>query len=202
MVALRYRRERSAYQKLAARHNWTVSLRQRKDWGPRLAGASLMHVGHTHRFGQGYRTEDGVWLLPYVFETGFEHRRNTHPWRVAVCEVEHGCARALVSREAWLLAAASAPYTTRIALDHSDPDPGSASGIVAVVEDHEAWTALLGTALRDWFSQQKAERSWEIVSGLIIGYEPGGFREADMAALAESVNELAALLATEKTHQT
>lgn len=197
MAVVRRQREAAARRDLARRLGWTVVPISAQDWGERLQCAALMRIGHSRQFLAGFQSREGVLLLAYSCETGFEHRRNRHRWRVAVVELEHGLARAAYTRQDWLLATTAAPVAHEFPLcDDPTGDPGSPK-LTAVVEDREAWAGRLSGGVRDWLIRQPQERTWEILPGMIVGYEPGAFLEARVGDLAAAARELAVLLTGE-----
>lgn len=189
-LTLRRHRATSLLKSLAGRRGWTMVSRGAKDWLRYLGGVALMQLGHSRRLGPMFQAADNLWLFSYIFETGFEHRRDTHTWRLVVCEIEHGYGRATVTRQDWLIAAGSSPGTHNISLNHQ-PGHERPPGLQAVVEDPEAWSEHYSDELRQWFGSQPEERSWEFLPGLIVGYEPGGLQETELVSLEDSARKLA-----------
>jgi len=159
-IATRRRSEMIESRSLAGRHGWEVSPRRASHWQGLLRDVSLMQIGHSRRLGTAFRTQQGFCVLPYVCETGFEHRRETHRWRVIVREIEHGCGRAAVTGEDWLLATTASPVAHRIALGGSAEPSASNGKLTAVAEDLEEWNARLSGELEAWFLSQPTTRSW------------------------------------------
>lgn len=184
-IALRRQRDRATRRALAARHGWTMPPRTREAWAHRLVQAGPMRIGHSRRLGTPFRTQQGVWLFSFQCDTGFEHRRARHRWRMAACEAEHPLARATITREDWLLAMMSTPVR------HALPIGTDGSPPMALVEDPEAWARILEDGLAAWFEAQPAARSWEFLPGLIVGYEPGPFLGEELEDLAGSARWLA-----------
>ncbi|MCG8406800.1 MAG: hypothetical protein MI923_16510 [Phycisphaerales bacterium] len=190
-ISLRRRRTSSQLRNLARKHGWEIVLPQTENWAVRLCDVPLMQVGHSRRVGPTLRPHQGLWLFPYVFETGFEHRRDTHTWRFVICDVEHHCGRALITRQDWLIAAATSAATDKIHLTQAQSGPNPSPGSTALVEDYEEWLERLEGTLKNWLTQQPKERTWEFLPNTIVGYEPGEFHEDALVALADSATELA-----------
>ena len=194
-LALRHGRETAALKKLAAANGWTFSARSSIRWMARLCDVSLLSLGHTRRIATALRAGRDCWLIPYVFETGLEHRVTSHSWRLVVCEVEHGCSRATITRQDWLFAAASTCTSREFSL--SAEDRGDASGeLLGIVEDPEEWDRRLDSGLRGWFAAQPAGRSWEILPGLIVGHEPGDFTPEKLRDILKDATALKDYLAS------
>ncbi len=189
-VTMRRRQERVESRSLAKQHGWEVSPRRASAWQDLLRDVSLRRIGHTRRLGTAFRTEQGFCVMPYVCETGFEHRRETHRWRLIVQEIEHPCGRAAVTGKDWLLATTASPVAHRIPLGATAESSASIGTLTAVAEDFEEWDARLRGKLEAWFLSQPADRSWEILPGLIVGYEPGPLEAEAMEALAEDAAHL------------
>ncbi|MFQ5411129.1 MAG: hypothetical protein ACE5EC_02490 [Phycisphaerae bacterium] len=203
-IALRRQRERAARSALAARHGWTIPPYGRLSWSDRLGEVGPCRIGHGRRLGTVFRTRDGIWLFSYVCDTGFEHRRGRHAWRLAVCERSHGCGRASMTRDDWFIAMMTTPdsHTLSLAGDEASERRSNGRGVegqvewhpngpVALVEDREEWRARLDAGLGAWFRAQPRKRSWQVLPGLIVGFEPGPFLEDCMEALAEATRQLA-----------
>lgn len=194
-AAMRRRHEATASRLLAGQRGWEVSSRRERVWRDMLRDVSLLRIGHSRRLGTAFRTRRGFHVLSYTCETGFEHRRETHQWRVAAREIEHGCGRAAVTAEAWLLATTASPVAHRIPLDGGGERSPSNGTLTAVAENFEEWSGRLSGDLGAWFLSQPADRSWEILPGLIVGYEPGPFDDKAMEALATDAAQLLSHLA-------
>ncbi len=194
-VSLRRRREAIESRTLAKQHGWQVSPRRASSWQVLLRDVSLMRIGHSRRLGTAFRTDRGFCVIPYVCETGFEHRRETHRWRMIVREIDHDYGRAAVTGKDWLLATTASPVAHRIPLGDRAEASASSGALMAVAEDAEEWTARLNGELQAWFQSQPADRSWEILPGLIVGYEPGPLEGEAMEALAEDAVQLVSHLA-------
>ena len=193
-AAFRLHREGWVLRKLAARRGWQVSRPVREAWLARLEATALMRLGHSRRIEAAFQTSQQSWLFAYVYETGFEHRRETHSWRVTVREIGPRYGRATFTCQPWLIAAAGTPTAHRIALAEGEHVEDVDQGRTAVVEDRQAWEKWLRPEVRAWLGRQPPERSWEVLPGLLIGYEPGGVRETDLAELSEAAKEFASLL--------
>lgn len=187
-IIVRRQREYRAGLRVARQHGWTVSARPTRYWRHLLRNVALFRVGHSRRIGHVLEAGEGVSLVPLVFDTGFGHRRNTHSLRVVVCACDHGAARATFTRQSWLAAAVRGPTAVELPLPRDDGEP--ASGLVVVVQDVEAWQSCLDGGLGRWMRRQPAERSWEVLPGLIVGHEPGGFTAGGLTSLAAAAIEL------------
>ncbi len=142
-----------------------------RTWQVRLRDVLLVRIGHSRRFAAEMRLDDGLRLVSYSFETGFDAGRFSHSWRLVVAETSDDPGRAVVTRQPWLAAMAQGSMRREI----RPAEPETAAGedaLIAVVEDEDAWRARLEGELGRWFVQQPAERSWEILPGLIVGHEP------------------------------
>lgn len=180
---------------MAARHGWKMPPRTRDTWTERLAGIGPFRIGHDRRLSAVYRTRHGVWLFPYACDTGFEHRRGHHVWRLAVYEIAHPYGHAIVTCEDWLIAMLTTPVSHEIEIADGETVERNPNGPVALVEDREAWWSRLHGDLGAWFNAQPAMRSWQTLPGLVVGFEPGPFLENDMDSLADATRELADRLA-------
>lgn len=193
-LALRIRREVKGLRKLAAARGWKYESGVAEAWRARLRATALMQMGHSRRMEAAFRTPEGNWLFAYVYETGFEYRRATHSWRMVVREIGPHIGRATFTRHDWLIDAATTPTSHKIAILGEQANQGEPGRPIAVVEDRDALERRLSPELKAWLQEQPEGRSWEIAAGLIVGYEAGGVREAEMAALSQSACRLAALL--------
>ncbi len=202
-VAILWRRHRllSLGGQWASRHGWTPYAGRSEDLLAALSDCALTQVGHSRRIPLALTAKGRLHLLSYVCETGFEKRCQIHRWIVAAQTTEHVFGRATITSQDWLIAAATAPTCHELpvrTLPPSSECPASpsqaGSGPIAIVEDSEEWVARLDARLRQWCLDQPADRSWEIVPGLIIGYEPGQLNEAKLAELGNATEALAELL--------
>ena len=73
----------------------------------------------------------------------------------------------------------------------TDSPPDLGIKLVAIVEDEEAWRRRLVSDLARWFIDQPPSRSWEILPGLVVGYEPGRPEEKAMVELEAATRALA-----------
>ena len=193
-LALRRQRERAVGRALAERHGWELYGGRQRDLQSRLGTASLMQVGHSRRIPEAFLSPGRAFLFSYVFETGFEHRRQSHRWMVVALEVEHGLSRATITTGSWLIAAATGASTQVLAVKSGLSSPRSTGARVAIVEDADTWARRLQGRPGDWLANQPAERTWEILPGFIVGYEPGRLQEDALARLAAAGKELAQAL--------
>jgi len=173
----------------------------------RLRCLALAQIGHSRRIAAAPVRVGPTLVFPYVCETGFEHRRQSHRWLVAACDLDHDCSRAAITAQDWLIAAAWSPACREVFLtepasakltsltEPASVKPVSPYRLTLIVEDDEEWRPRLRGRLIEWLIAQPADRSWEIAPGLIAAYE--AFRPVDTAPgeLAESVEQLARLLA-------
>jgi hypothetical protein len=161
----------------------------------RLGCLALMQVGHSRRIAESVGDAKRPYLFLYVCETGFEHRRQSHSWLVAAYEINHGCSRATVTAQDWLIAAAWASACRELPLAGADVALQTPVPLVALVEDADEWNARLGNGLSRWFREQPAERSWEIIPGFVVGYQTGRYADETLAELGRAAEELTKLLA-------
>jgi hypothetical protein len=157
----------------------------------RLQGIALMRIGHSRRMVGPMHRDRELCLFPYVCESGFEHRRQTHHWIVAVCQAEHGCAGAVITAQDWLMAAAWYPTHRELPISKPDQSEAGCQSRVAIVDDPDEWNVRLQGGLRAWFAAQPLERSWDIIPGYVVGYQPGRAQDEIAAELAQSARELA-----------
>ena len=127
-------------------------------------------------------------------ETGFEHRRQSHNFLVAAYAVEHGCSRATITSQDWLIATAWCSACRELCLAEASAGAEAKARTVAIAEDLEEWDARLGRGLRCWFTDQPRERSWEIVPGFVVGYQTGQRSAETLDELGRAAEELAGLL--------
>lgn len=149
-----------------------------------------MQVGHSHRVAGAFEAPGPTILFEYVCETGFESRRRTHRWMVAARESRHECSRATLNTEDWLCAAVASQADRRLLI----PSPDGAKRRVAVVRDDTEWAARLDGDVGRWLGSQPSNRSWEVMPGYVVGYQPGPLNDAGLADLAEAGAELDARL--------
>lgn len=161
----------------------------------RLSHLALTQIGHSRRIAEPLFRRGQSLAFSYVCETGFEHRRQSHHWLVVVREAEHECSRATITALDWLVAAAWAPAYREIRLPLRADGGGADGRLTAVVEDDEEWGRRLGGGLGEWLDRQPAERSWEIVPGLLVGYQAGRRGDEAILQLEAAADELATLLA-------
>lgn len=192
IVLLRHH-ERSSRAAQARRFGWTLDEQLGPELRARLAGLTLFEVGHSRRVEWAYRREGPLYLLQYLCETGFEHRRKTHRWSVIVAPVRHALGTAVITAEDWLAATAELPARKKItgAWGRSTGTNG-----LLIVEDEDAWRALLGRQLTPWLERQPPSRSWEVLPEYVVGYDPGSPGESAMMELAREAQALCSLLKT------
>ena len=193
-LALRLHREAKGLRKLAAGCGWKYENGVAQAWCARFRGTALMQMGHSRHMEAAFRTPEGNWLFAYVYETGFEYRRATHSWRMVVREIGPQLGRAIFTTQDWLIDAATTPTSHEIALCDAAENQSAPERRRVVVEDRDAWVKRLVPDLKAWLQEQPEGRTWEITAGLVVGYEPGGIRETELAALSQSASRLAALL--------
>lgn len=190
IVLLRHH-ERTARAAQARRFGWTLDDQLGPELRARLAGLTLFEVGHSRRIDRAYRREGPLYLLQYLCETGFEHRRKTHRWSVIVAPLRHNLGTAVITAEDWLAATAELP--ARKTISGMWGRSTGTNGLV-IVEDEEAWRSLLGRQLGQWLERQPVSRSWEVLPEYVVGYDPGSPGEAAMMELATEAQALCSLL--------
>lgn len=190
---VRHRRELAARRALAARHGWQIHGGPERELRARLGGAALMQLGHSRRVRNAFGARGRILLIHYVFETGFEDRRRSHHWLMAVGEIEHACSRATITRYDWLTIAAAGPAWRKLTVTPPGQPESGAGALAAVVEDAEEWRLRLDD-LRTWLFAQPPTRSWETLPGCVIGYEPGRFDEQRLVALESACRDFMARL--------
>jgi hypothetical protein len=189
-MTMRHRRERSARRALAQRRGWEVYPRSSEDLLARLRDVALMQIGHSRRIVGAYRTAGRTVAFLYVFETGFEHRRQAHHWLVAVHEARHGVGRTTLTREEWVTTAVRGPACHVLPLSNA-PTPSALNGQpVAIVEDPQQWQDTSQGGPAAWFVSQPAQRTWEILPDRVVGYQPGLIQEDKLVELTAAAVEL------------
>lgn len=192
IVLLRHH-ERSSRAAQARRFGWTLDEQLGPELRARLAGLTLFEVGHSRRIEWAYRREGPIYLLQYLCETGFEHRRKTHRWSVIVAPLRHSLGTAVITAEDWLAATAELP--ARKTISGIWGRSTNTNGLV-IVEDEEAWRALLDRKLGQWLNRQPPSRSWEVLPEYVVGYDPGSPGESAMMDLASEAQALCSMLKT------
>lgn len=190
-VVLLRRRDESQRREHAAQFGWKPANDLENELQDRLRGLTLMQVGHSRCIEYVFRADDGLYLLPYLCETGVERRRQLHRWVVAVAEMPLQRSFALISSQAWLMAAAHLPGRTRKSLS---PTSGSSEGLAVLVEDEQDWKALQSPAVREWLHGQPTTRSWECHGNLLVGYDPGPISDAGFRDLPNDLRQFRQLL--------
>ncbi|MBN2562737.1 MAG: hypothetical protein JXQ75_17580 [Phycisphaerae bacterium] len=194
VLAMRRRREHAGRRALARRQGWEWHPRPEEKLLARLDTVALMQIGHSRRTAEAFRAKGPTYIFPYVFETGFEHRRESHRWLVVMRDVQHTCARVTITRQDWLAVTAAGPASQELPLRDPQDTSRSDGGLVAIADDPEEWQARSKRALVRWLAEQPAERSWEILPGCVVGYEPGLLQETALVGLSAAAAELARLL--------
>lgn len=190
-VVLLRRHDRTLRATQAVRHGWQMSMENRDDVMDRLRGLTLFEVGHSRRIEGNFKDGAGLQMIQYVCETGFEQRRRTHRWVVAVTEASGREGAAVISREDWLLAAAELPGRRRISIEQGNSAKGA---LYAIIEDSDEWTGRLSKGMADWLKQQPTTRSWEVQPGYVVAYDPGPMDDDKYDGLPASVNRFAELM--------
>lgn len=202
-MTLRRHREDASRLALARRNGWEYAARPSDQLVARLRALAIMQIGHSRVMPESFRMKDRTSVSPYVFETGFDERRRTHHWLVASSEVLHACSRAAITHYDWLLATAACPACRLLRLDGASPTPARASDVAeslrsnaltAIVFDEEEWRRRLVGDLAGWLLDQPPTRCWEILPGLVVGYEPGRPDEKAIVELEAATRALARLL--------
>ena len=192
-IVLLRRHEKSARVAQARRYGWTVDDRVGDDLRARLRGLTLFEVGHSRRVDGAYRKDGPQYLLQYLCETGFEHRRQTHRWSVVVAEARHSADTAVLTTEDWLAVTAELPGRSIICREPTrQGDPVR----LIIVEDEEAWRKRLKGPFGRWLDAQPLDRTWEILPDYVVGYEPGAPRDTAFVELAEAAGKAAGMLTT------
>ena len=161
----------------------------------RLRDLALLQIGHSRRLEAAFVLPGGGFAFCYACQTGFDQDRFLHAWIVTALEVEHDAARAVITAQDWLRAAAHA--TSRRTLPVNGV--GAPGERIAIVEDAEGWRRRLKSTVGSWLKGQPSERSWELLPGWIVGYEPGSAEGQPLMALTAATKELAELLAGERS---
>lgn len=162
----------------------------KRDLMKSISGLNLTQVGHSRRIDDDIIRTDRILLFGYICETGLEHERRSHRWRVAMCNLEHGCSRATFTSQEWLLAASQRPALSRVTINGDRGD----HRLVALVEDADEWRRRLDSGLGDWLTRCAADCNWEILPGMVVAYESGRFERAAQVKLRDSLEEMCARL--------
>lgn len=192
-IVLLRRHEKSVRVAQARRFGWTVDDRVGDDLRDRLRGLTLFEVGHSRRVDGACRRDGPNYLLQYLCETGFEHRRQTHRWSVVVVEARQSAGAAVLTTEDWLAVTAELPG--RLTLRRDAARRGEPPRLI-IVEDEAAWRRRLAGPFGQWLDSQPQDRTWEILPDYVVGYEPGAPRESAYVELAEAARKAAVLLTT------
>lgn len=156
----------------------------------RLAGLSLLQVGHSRRIDAAFILPRGGYAICYQCQTGFDQNRYLHAWLVAAIEAPNGPDRAVITAQDWLRAAASSPSRRTLPVGEIARLPKR----WAIVDDAERWRVRLDGEWGTWLSRQPDDRNWEFLPGWVVGYEPGGPEGPPLLALAAATRELAGLV--------
>ncbi len=190
-LAFRRRRERLLRLALAARHAWELPTQSNRQILRQIEDAALTQIGHGRRITASYRTKGRTIVFSYEFETGFEQRRQLHPWLVVVQEVDHGCSRATITRQEWVTATVQGPACHAVPFSSTPSSDSQEAGNIAIVEDPELWRSILAGPVGRWLADQPRDRTWEILPGLVVGYQPGEIQADKLEALTLTAGELA-----------
>lgn len=194
MIVWRRLREDALVRRVADKYKLTRLERGRTRMRRELSESVLAQIGHSRRFRFVYEAPNGVRIASYVFETGTESNRAMHSWRVAVIDVDKLSRFGLLTCEAVFISAGKirrlAPKGTLLV----DGDPPPHSEHVFLIDDDDYWRAALTPELRQFFTQQSRERTWEFLPGRLIAYESGAFTESEIVAIADQVARCAHLL--------
>ncbi len=190
-LTLRRRRERLQRLALAAHRAWELPTQSNQQLLTRIKDVALTQIGHGRRITASYRTKGRTTVFSYEFETGLEQRRRLHPWLVVVQEVNHGCSRATITRHEWVAATVrcSAYHTIR-GTPSASITAGNAEN-TAIVEDADEWKPTLAGPVGQWLADQPRDRTWEVLPGLIVGYQPGMLQVDELEAMTVATGALA-----------
>ena len=153
----------------------------------------------------------------YRCQTGFDQERYVHVWLVAAVQIPQRADRAVITSQDWLQAAAYSTSCRVLPVDSVRTNTAAASPsggasppgkrpaapgrpidqMLAIVEDPEAWQPRLDGKLGGWLRTQPPDRSWELIPGWVVGYEPGSAEGPPLLTLATATQKLARLLANE-----
>lgn len=194
MVIWRRVREDSRVGRFASKYNLKALDRGRSRMRRELQEAALAQIGHSRRFRYIYEAPNGVRVASYVFETGTESNRAMHSWRVAVIDVEHLARYAILTCEPVLLASGRLRRLTPIEGLSARDDDTPRSPHDFLTDDDEYWTGILSNELRQFFTQQSRDRTWELLPGRLVAYEAGAFTENEVVAIADQMARCAHLL--------
>jgi hypothetical protein len=192
-LGLRYRRDMSRRRAVATRHGWQICRDPETALGLTFDTMALTQLGHSRRVREAFRHGDQTLLIDYVFETGFEERRRSHHWMMVAIEGEHRSSRAAITRYDWLAITAGGRATRRLTIASPTQSDASDGSLIVTVDDANEWEQRL-PKLRAWLLAQPPTRSWEVLPGRVIGYEPGGFDEQRLGELESACRDLAARL--------
>ncbi len=155
-----------------------------------ISGLCLTQVGHSRRIEDDVVCTDRIVLFSYTCETGLEHERRSHRWRVAMCRLDCECSRAIVTAQPWLKAASWRPALAHIPINGVPGD----GGLVALAEDGEEWHRRLDAGLGHWLARGETQRSWEVGHGIVVAYEAGRFDGSAQKGLRDAVAEFCSML--------
>ena len=196
-IGWRRRRDVAEQQPWVASPEWSECRDEfRKSMGP-LKRLALTEIGHSRRVESAFRASDGALIITYVCETGFERRRNSHRFFVAVCPLGVTMSRVVITREQWLLSAAQRPDLHLISVEKSTgkKDVNGHGDLRLASASPRDISVRLSHGLLDWLHLQHVERSWEVVGLYAFGYQPATQKPEDALELVKAVRELAHLIA-------
>ncbi|HWM29083.1 MAG TPA: hypothetical protein VNQ14_11535 [Woeseiaceae bacterium] len=189
-IAVRVRRDILPQRAFAANHGWTVLRAGTSSLRGDLADVALFQTGHSSQLGPHFRTADGIEVFGYRYETGADRELGLHTWRVAMSPAAHTL-RAMVTTQDWLLALADKPAAHREALARGPVASVAGNSRTSIVIDTDCEPRRLPRALTEALSTEPAGRTWELLPGYVVVYEPGAFREKECLALVDSARRIA-----------
>ena len=191
-MALRRRQERSILEAWAGRHGWQMEP-SATELTRLLSCSSLMKIGHSRRFSAIAADPQGVRLFEYACETGFEHDREQHRWFGAIVPVDHRHSHTVFTHEPWVVAVAMKPSYELIPSGNG-VDAGEHRTGVMLAEDPVEWKDLPATELGKRLGKESSNRSWEVLPGCLLCFEPVPGDESQVSELASAAKEIARFL--------
>lgn len=185
------RREQTARKTRGRLHGWRPSDLRDKDFAERLSGLTLFQVGHSRRIEGLMQGPDRSWVFSYVCQTGFEHRRVSHIWLVVVLEIDSLLSPVMITSQDWLISMARLSPRREVSLSSGGAQP---TDWRVFLEDPEEWSPQCLGELQAMLTRQSPDRTWEILPGFVVGYEPGRFDEDVFLTLPPTVHELGAMV--------
>jgi hypothetical protein len=135
----------------------------------------------------------GTILFEYLFETGFEHERQSHRLLGVRAPASHARFRATFTADASIQSANDLPWRRFIQMPNLAS--GGAAGLrVGLAEEPAAWTDESAQAWLKRVATEPVGRTWETLPDYLVGLESAPMDAEQVGSLVASGKELAKLL--------